>query len=238
MPFFNKIILFIAFILVIASFELIAEVIKKSKSGICHDKYSSYYDRTKNFKSFNTLSSCLDSGGRLPKKHSTTNKSYSTKKYSRSQFGSGWTDLDKDCQNSRMEALISQSVGQVQYKTSKQCKVKLGKWISTFTGNTIYKASEIDIDHVVPLSWAWKHGANSWSKNMRVKFANDPANLLSVEASLNRQKGDKGLINWLPPKNKCQYISRFIRVYKTYKLSLTSSELLHYPNIKRLYCGN
>ena len=235
-----------------------AEVIKKSKSGICHDKYSSYYDRTKNFKSFNTLSNCLNSGGHLPKnykgpaptnsypkKHSTTkkhltiNKSYNAStKYSRSQFGSGWADLDKDCQNSRMEALISQSVGQVQYKTSKQCKVKLGKWISTFTGNTIYKASEIDIDHVVPLSWAWKHGANSWSKNMRVKFANDPANLLSVEASLNRQKGDKGLNNWLPPKNKCQYISRFIRVYKTYTLSLTSSELLHYPNIKRLYCGN
>ena len=232
--------LLIALTLITLVFTVYASssLVKKSKSGICHDKNSSYFNRTTNFKSFNTLSSCLDSGGRLPKKHSTTNKSYSTKKYSRSQFGSGWADLDKDCQNSRMEALISQSVAQIRYKSSKKCKVVSGKWISTFTGNTIYKASEIDIDHVVPLSWAWKHGANSWSKNMRVKFANDPANLLSVEASLNRQKGDKGLNNWLPPKNKCQYISRFIRVYKTYTLSLTSSELLHYPNIKRLYCGN
>jgi len=121
-----------------------------------------------------------------------------------------------------MEALISQSVGQVQYQTSKQCKVKSGKWMSPFTGKAIYNASEIDIDHVVALSWAWKHGANNWSKDKRVKFANDPSNLLSVEASLNRQKGAKGIDKWLPPKNKCQFITRFLRVYKTYGLHLTS----------------
>jgi len=46
-----------------------ADIVKKSKSGICHDKYSSYYERTTNFKSFNTLSNCLDSGGRLPKNY-------------------------------------------------------------------------------------------------------------------------------------------------------------------------
>ncbi|MGK0235385.1 MAG: hypothetical protein ACI9EK_001921 [Psychroserpens sp.] len=169
------------FILLLSSFELSAEVIKKSKSGICHDNYSSYYDRTKNFKSFNTLSSCLNSGGRLPKNYKgnsvkgTNAKTYSTSKkyqntsskYSRKQFGSGWADLNKDCQNSRMEALISQSVGQIQYKTSKKCKVKLGKWISPFSGKTIYNASDIDIDHVVPLKWAWIHGADTWPKDKR-----------------------------------------------------------------------
>ena len=248
----NTFITVLFFCLVALSPSSFADIVKKSKSDICHDKYSSYYDRTKNFKSFNTLTSCLDSGGRLPKnykgnsvKNNKVNSHLLSKEpqniisnYSRSHFGSGWADSNKDCQNSRMETLISQSVGQIQYKTSKPCKVKSGKWISTFTGNTLYKASDIDIDHVVPLSWAWKHGANSWSKSMRVKFANDPANLLSVEASLNRQKGDKGLNHWLPPKNKCQYISRFIRVYKTYRMSLTSSESLQYTNIKRQYCGN
>lgn len=239
-------------VLFFCSFLTHADVVKKSKSGICHDEYSIYYNKTTNFQSFETLESCLISGGRLPKNYKSNNANTSSSKnyasthtssisstgYSRNKFGSGWADLDKDCQNSRMEALISQSVSQVQYKTSKQCKVKSGKWISPFTGNTIYNASDIDIDHVVPLKWAWVHGANSWSKEKRVKFANDPANLLSVEASLNRQKGSKGIDEWLPPSNKCQYIVRFIRVYKTYGLTLKSSEASQYAAIKSRYCSN
>ena len=62
-----------------------------------------------------------------------------------------------------------------------------GRWISPFTGNVIQNASEIDIDHVVPLKWAWDHGAYAWSDDRREKFANDPVNLWSVELSLNRQ---------------------------------------------------
>jgi hypothetical protein len=42
-------------------------VVKKSKSGICHDPSSPYYAQTKNFTAFRTLQECLDSGGRLPK---------------------------------------------------------------------------------------------------------------------------------------------------------------------------
>lgn len=244
---------YIVLFVVILSYSSFArsELVKKSKSGICHDTHSSYYDRTKNFTSFNTLESCINSGGRLPKNYkgnipkltnsnkTTQNDAYrSLPKYSRNQFGSGWADLDRDCQNSRMEALISQSIGKIQYKTSKKCKVKAGKWISTFTGKTIYNASEIDIDHVVPLSWAWKHGAHKWLKNKRVQFANDPANLLSVEANLNRQKGDKGIVNWLPPKNQCQYISRFLRIYKKYNLPLSSSESSYYVTTKAQHCNS
>lgn len=241
--------LYIFILFFYCSFSYAAEV-KKSKSGLCHDKYSSYYDRTKNFQPFSTLEDCIDSGGRLPKNykgkalkvsssknHSATQSNYgASPKYVRSQFGSGWADLNIDCQNSRMEVLISQSVGPIQYKTSKQCKVKSGKWISPFTGKIIYSASEIDIDHVVALSWAWKHGAHKWSKDKRVKFANDQANLLSVEARLNRQKGDKGPGEWLPPTNQCQYISRFIRIYKTYKLQLTDVEVAKHTKIKEQYC--
>ena len=43
-------------------------VVKKSKSGICHNTASSYYNRTKSFTPFNSLRDCLDSGGRLPKR--------------------------------------------------------------------------------------------------------------------------------------------------------------------------
>lgn len=40
--------------------------VKKSSSGICHDKNSKYYAGTKNFEAFDNIQLCLDSGGRLP----------------------------------------------------------------------------------------------------------------------------------------------------------------------------
>lgn len=41
--------------------------VKMSKSGICHDRNSPYYSRTKNFRPFKTMQACLDAGGRRPK---------------------------------------------------------------------------------------------------------------------------------------------------------------------------
>ena len=84
--------------------------------------------------------------------------------------------------------------------------------------------SILDIDHVVPLKWTWQHGAEKWERKTRILFANDPINLIAVEASLNREKGAKGPDEWLPPKNECQYLSRFYRVISKYNLSLSPDE--------------
>jgi len=43
-------------------------VVKKSNSGICHDKNSPSYERTKKFTEFKTVDECVKSGGTLPKK--------------------------------------------------------------------------------------------------------------------------------------------------------------------------
>ena len=43
--------------------------VKMSKSEICHAVDSSYYNRTKNFTSFETLKECIEAGGRLPKNY-------------------------------------------------------------------------------------------------------------------------------------------------------------------------
>jgi len=220
----------------ITSFMINAnEVIKKSKNSICHDITSPSYSRIKHFTAYSSVQECLNEQGRLPK--NTKSAVLIPDKYSRSKFGSGWKDNDKDCQNSRMEALILQSVAPVKFKTSANCKVVSGRWNSVYSGKTIYKASDIDIDHVVPLKWAWDHGANKWSKKKRVEIANDPINLLSVGASLNRQKGAKGLDDWLPPQNICQYILRFERIRKIYNLTLSSSEIKDYSAIKIKYCS-
>ena len=194
--------------------------VKLSNSGICHDSSSRSYNRTKNFTPFQSLEDCLDAGGRLPKGQVIERKDSSNalNEYRREHFGSGWADTDGDCQNSRHEALIAQSTGQVTFKDQRKCMIRTGRWISMYSGKVIHDATVIDIDHVVPLKWAWDHGANEWTRERRVEFANDPVNLLAVEASLNRQKGAKGPDEWQPPTNECQYLSRFRRIAIKYDL--------------------
>jgi hypothetical protein len=223
-----------------------AELIKKTSSGICHPPASSYYDRTKNYEAFDTIESCRESGGRLPKNMSGYHSSgQSVKKassagaqYERSQFGHGWDDADGDCQNSRAEALIAQSSTTVRFADNERCRVVTGRWISPYTGKVIQNASDIDIDHVVPLKWAWEHGANNWTKAKRERFANDPVNLWSVELSLNRQKGAKGPEDWLPPDGKCQYVSRFLRIVKVYDLQPSEELANTYKKQLAKYCGS
>jgi hypothetical protein len=41
--------------------------VKKSNNDICHDKTSSGFASTKNFKPFATMDECIKSGGRAPK---------------------------------------------------------------------------------------------------------------------------------------------------------------------------
>lgn len=40
--------------------------VKKSTTGICHEKGTTYYSRTTNFTPYNSIQECLNSGGRLP----------------------------------------------------------------------------------------------------------------------------------------------------------------------------
>jgi hypothetical protein len=42
--------------------------VKMSKSGICHERGSTYYSKTKNYTAYNTLEECLQAGGRKPKR--------------------------------------------------------------------------------------------------------------------------------------------------------------------------
>ena len=42
--------------------------VKKSTNNICHPKGGTYYKRTKNYTSYNSMKDCIKSGGRKPKK--------------------------------------------------------------------------------------------------------------------------------------------------------------------------
>lgn len=208
-------------------------LVKMSSSKICHDESSRSYTRTKNYTAYASIEECLDAGGRLPK--GATHKTV-TNDYQRDAFGHGWADSDKDCQDTRAEILIAHNVGALQM-SSNQCRVVSGQWVSLFTGNKLYKASDVDIDHVLSLKRAWELGASNWSEDKREQFSNDPANLLVVEARLNRQKGAKDITQWLPPANKCQYILRNIRILTKYEFDLPSSLWQQYETLRQQHCA-
>ena len=78
-----------------------------------------------------------------------------------------WIDIDRDCQNTRQEMLIATSRIPVTFKDSRHCTVASGEWFGVYTGKTFTKASNVDIDHIVPLAHAHRHGADKWTVSVQ-----------------------------------------------------------------------
>ncbi|MET0724789.1 MAG: HNH endonuclease family protein, partial [Leifsonia sp.] len=72
----------------------------------------------------------------------------------------------------------------------------------------------VQIDHIVALSYAWRHGASAWTDEQRVAYANDPLNLIAVDGPTNMGKSDDGPSDWLPENTAylCTYLGRFVEV--------------------------
>ena len=137
-----------------------------------------------------------------------------------------WIDEDNDCQNTRAEILISSSLESVTFRNGKVCSVYSGKWYDPYSNKVWTLSSDVDIDHIVPLAWAYAHGANDWSLQKKSNFANDAENLIAVEDNLNQAKGAKGPSQWLPPNKafRCEYVKRFDNVVRNYGLVYETME--------------
>lgn len=137
-----------------------------------------------------------------------------------------WIDVDGDYQNTRQELLIATSKKPVQFKDSRHCTVIYGECYGVYTGKAFTKASDVDIDHIVPLAHAHRHGADKWTKALRRTFANDFENLLVVNDSINKTKSDKATHEWLPPLKTywCEYGKRWECIKSKYKLWYSKQE--------------
>lgn len=148
--------------------------------------------------------------------------------YTRSQFPH-WSDPDRNGCDARNDTL-KRDLTQIIFKTgTRDCKVLTGQLLDPFSGKVITFSStksNIDIDHVVALSNAWQTGAAYFDKTKRAAIANDPLNLIAVDAKLNRQKGDGDAATWLPPLKsyRCDYVARQIAVKAKYGLWVTQPE--------------
>jgi hypothetical protein len=83
----------------------------------------------------------------------------------------------------------------------------------------------VQIDHIVPLALAWDLGARDWPDDVRLRFANDPANLLAVAGKPNQDKGDQEPARWMPPNRAfwCQYAVQFAEVLRGYTLPVDAA---------------
>ena len=151
------------------------------------------------------------------KKHSAPPQGSPSSTYDRTQFGR-WIDADGDCQNTRHEVLIEESRIPVTFKTSRQCFVISGEWHDPYTGRVFTNPSLLDVDHVVPLKEAFISGANTWSRQKKIQFANDLKNadhLIAVYRGANRSKGARDPARWLPPNEA--YHQEYIRIWREIK---------------------
>lgn len=148
-----------------------------------------------------------------------------TREYDRKDWPH-WIDDDRDCQDTRAEILIRDSLGPIKFKRNKPCNVSWGRWLCPYTGREILKASELDIDHLVPLAHAQRSGGAGWPREKKRQFANDPLNLLAVEAAANRAKGDQAPDQWRPPNRKFwpEYARRWRAIKSKYGLFSSPAE--------------
>lgn len=163
--------------------------------------------------------------------------------YSRSQFGTAWTDNNSatwghnGCDTRNDILRRDMPIKKIKSNT-RGCVVSSGIITSKYTGGKLIfvrgKTNNVDIDHKIPLKLAWDMGANQWSKEKRVKFANDPLNLIAVDAKSNRSKGDKGPGSWLPAKSsyRCTYVKDFEKVARAYGLKMKASDAAAVARIK------
>ncbi|KUJ37274.1 hypothetical protein ACZ90_70185 [Streptomyces albus subsp. albus] len=112
--------------------------------------------------------------------------------------------------------------------TDANCASVSGSWYSPYDGATWTVATDLDIDHVVPLAEAWRSGANTWTTARRQGFANDLSisQLIAVTDNVNQAKGDKDPAKWMPPQASyaCTYARMWVWVKHTYDLSVDSAE--------------
>lgn len=142
------------------------------------------------------------------------------------------------CWDVRDEVLVRDAVaGSVKYlnkdkaptdSKTQACSIQTGQWVDFYTGATFTDPTKLDIDHMIPLSYAAQHGGQSWDTAKKSSYANsmDAGHLVAVSASENRTKGDKGPSAWKPTDKGawCQYATDWVSVASKWQLSVAEAD--------------
>jgi Protein of unknown function (DUF1524) len=152
--------------------------------------------------------------------------------YTRDEFGPAWADVDRNGCDTRNDILARDLSNETFKPGTNNCVVATGTLPDKYSGTTINftrgqdTSSDVQIDHIVPLSDAWQKGAQQLSGDQRKELANDPLNLMAADGPTNGAKGDKDAATWLPPNKafRCEYVARQTAVKAKYGLWVTKAE--------------
>lgn len=149
-----------------------------------------------------------------------------------------WTNV-RTCWTTREQVLAEEAVpgslnmldknGAKTTDVNSACEVKGGQWNELYAGKSVTNPSALDIDHMVPLSYAAQHGGQAWSKDKKTAFANDLSyanHLYASDASANRSKSDQGPSEWKPSNTAflCEYGTAWVTITTNYQLSITAAD--------------
>lgn len=164
-------------------------------------------------------------------------------------FGQSWYDVDGNGCDTRDDVMARDMVG-VTYKKGSTCVIESGRLSDPYTGKTISftrgknTSSAVQIDHMVPLGYAYAHGAWRWDADKRLKYANDPDILVSADGPANGEKSDSGPrtspkgqssngtyttdggTGWMPPNAAytCEYAASFTSVLTRYGIGAPKAD--------------
>ena len=133
-----------------------------------------------------------------------------------------WIDADGDCQDTREEVLVAESLVPID-----GCTVTEGEWFSPYDHETWTASSDVDIDHLVPLKEAWDSGARRWGDHRRERYANDlgdSRSLVAVTDNVNQSKGEQDVAEWLPEFGVCAYVRHWTVVKLRWRLAVDPAE--------------
>lgn len=137
-----------------------------------------------------------------------------------------WKHWSGEPCNTRINVLMRDGQNVQVSKTATYCTVTSGTWVSPYDNKTVTDSRLLDIDHVIPLSYAAQHGGQAWPAAQKEAFANDMTQLLAVTAGENRGKGDSGPEEYMPPERgfQCTYSKIWVNTASKYGLTLTEKD--------------
>ncbi len=153
--------------------------------------------------------------------------------YHRKRFQPRWAPHKGRCDT--RETVLARDGRRVRRDAA--CHPVKGVWYSPYDGKRLKSEKRVDVDHVVPLAYAWRSGAKRWSQAKRRAFANDLTRpeLLTVSHSANIAKGGQGPQSWRPQRRAhwCRYAGSWITVKRHYRLFVTRKEKVALLNMLR-----
>lgn len=147
----------------------------------------------------------------------------------KAQFGTWIKDrTDGTCMDTRGKVLVRDSKSTVTYRPN-GCTVASGDWDDPYSGKHFDSASDIQIDHFVPLKNAYMTGGFEWDQRKRCLYANYLGNqfhLLSVSGRENLKKSDSSPSQYMPSNRQyaCVYLKQWLEVKVIWGLRITPKE--------------